>query len=55
MAARRDGRPARISIAIMNCGTPVSITAAALPATVSGDQPRDMRRVRTASSAQTKR
>jgi hypothetical protein len=55
MAARRDGRPARISIAIMNCGTPVSTAAAAPPATVSGDQPRDMRRVRTASSAQTRR
>ena len=31
MAARRDGRPARISIDIMNCGTPVSTAAAARP------------------------
>src|SRR6188474_184128 len=54
MAARREGRPARISIAIMNSGTPVSTAAAAPPATVSGDQPRDIRRVRTASNAQTK-
>ncbi|BAR63589.1 UTRA domain-containing protein [Bradyrhizobium diazoefficiens] len=37
MAARRDGRPARISIDIMNCGTPVSTAAAPPPATVSGD------------------
>jgi hypothetical protein len=49
------GKPARISIAIMNCGTLVSRVAAAPPATISGDQPRLMRRVRIASSAQTRR
>jgi len=35
----------RISIAIMNRGTPVSTVAAAPPATMSGDEPTDMRRV----------
>lgn len=36
IAASLEGRPARISIDIMNCGTPVSTVAAAPPAIVSG-------------------
>ena len=55
IAARRDGRPARMSIDIINWGTPVSNAAAPPPAIISGDHPRLTRRVRIASSAHTRR
>src|SRR3546814_9704782 len=54
IAARLDGRPARINIDIMNCGTPVSRDAAAPPGMMSGDQPKVRRRVLIASNAQTR-